>query len=174
MKLQMKILVTGGAGFIGSCFVRLALQDSSTEIVNVDKLTYAGNLENLAPVADHPNYRFFRTDICELDALRQILEETKPDAVVHFAAESHVDRSIFAPLPVFETNLRGTFNLLESLRACRIPRFILSRPMKYTGVWRRRSKPTRSFRSSQAVHTRRRRPDRICWRWAISRPTSFR
>jgi dTDP-glucose 4,6-dehydratase len=120
----MKILVTGGAGFIGSCFVRLALQDSSIEIVNIDKLTYAGNLENLAPVANHPHYRFHRADICDLEALRQILEETKPDAVVHFAAESHVDRSIFAPLPVFETNLRGTFNLLESMRACRIPRFI--------------------------------------------------
>jgi dTDP-glucose 4,6-dehydratase len=120
----MKILVTGGAGFIGSCFVRLALQNASTEIVNIDKLTYAGNLENLASVADNPRYRFQKADLCDLDGLRQILEETKPDAVVHFAAESHVDRSIFSPQPVFETNLRGTFNLLESMRAKAVGRFI--------------------------------------------------
>ena len=116
--------MTGGAGFIGSCFVRLALQNPSTEIVNVDKLTYAGNLENLESVASHPHYRFIKADICELDALRGIFEETKPDAVVHFAAESHVDRSIFAPQPVFDTNLRGTFNLLETMRGYRIARFI--------------------------------------------------
>ena len=120
----MKILVTGGAGFIGSCFVRLALQDASIEIVNIDKLTYAGNLENLTAVADNPHYRFHMADLCELDGLRQIFEETKPDAVVHFAAESHVDRSIFSPEPVFETNLRGTFNLLESMRTKPVGRFI--------------------------------------------------
>src|ERR1017187_6003647 len=120
----MKILVTGGAGFIGSCFVRLALQNASTEIVNIDKLTYAGNLENLASAADNPRYRFEKADVGDLDGLRQIFEETKPDAVVHFAAESHVDRSIFSPQPVFETNLRGTFNLLESMRAKAVGRFI--------------------------------------------------
>jgi dTDP-glucose 4,6-dehydratase len=120
----MKILVTGGAGFIGSCFVRLALQNASTEIVNIDKLTYAGNLENLASLADNPRYRFQKADLCDLDGLRQIFEETKPDAVVHFAAESHVDRSILSPQPVFETNLRGTFNLLESMRAKAVGRFI--------------------------------------------------
>jgi dTDP-glucose 4,6-dehydratase len=120
----MKILVTGGAGFIGSCFVRLALQNSSLEIVNIDKLTYAGNLENLTAVADNARYRFQKADLCNLDGLRQIFEEAKPDAVVHFAAESHVDRSIFSPQPVFETNLRGTFNLLESMRARAVGRFI--------------------------------------------------
>jgi dTDP-glucose 4,6-dehydratase len=120
----MKILVTGGAGFIGSCFVRLAVQNPTLEIVNVDALTYAGNLENLAPVADHPRYRFIKADLCELEGLRRICEEVKPDAVVHFAAESHVDRSIFSPQPVFETNLRGTFNLLESMRANRVERFV--------------------------------------------------
>src|SRR5579863_3203384 len=120
----MKILVTGGAGFIGSCFVRLALQNSSAEIVNIDKLTYAGNLANLAAIADNPRYRFQRLDLCDLAALGPIFEESKPDAVVHFAAESHVDRSIFSPAPVFETNLRGTFNLLESMRAKRVGRFI--------------------------------------------------
>ena len=120
----MKILVTGGAGFIGSCFVRLALQNSSAEIVNIDKLTYAGNLANLAAIADNPRYRFQRVDLCDLAALGPIFEESKPDAVVHFAAESHVDRSIFSPAPVFETNLRGTFNLLECMRAKRVGRFI--------------------------------------------------
>jgi dTDP-glucose 4,6-dehydratase len=120
----MKILVTGGAGFIGSCFVRLALQNSELEIVNVDKLTYAGNLENLASVADHPRYRFIKTDLCDLDLLRRLFAETTPAAVVHFAAESHVDRSIFAPTPVFDTNLRGTFHLLETMRAQRVDRFI--------------------------------------------------
>jgi dTDP-glucose 4,6-dehydratase len=120
----MKILVTGGAGFIGSCFVRLALQNPSTEIFNLDKLTYAGNLENLAAVADNQRYRFIKADLCDLEALRPIFEQVKPDAVVHFAAESHVDRSIFAPQPVFETNLRGSFSLLEAMRAQRVARFI--------------------------------------------------
>src|SRR5271163_585365 len=120
----MRIIVTGGAGFIGSCFVRLALKNSSFEIANVDKLTYAGNLENLTSVAENPRYRFFKTDICDLEALRRVFAEVKPEAVVHFAAESHVDRSIFAPQPVFETNLRGTFNLLETMRAQRVERFI--------------------------------------------------
>jgi dTDP-glucose 4,6-dehydratase len=120
----MKILVTGGAGFIGSCFVRLALQNPAFEIFNLDALTYAGNLENLASVSNHLHYRFIKADLCDLDGLRPIFEQAKPDAVVHFAAESHVDRSIFAPQPVFETNLRGSFNLLETMRAQRVSRFI--------------------------------------------------
>jgi dTDP-glucose 4,6-dehydratase len=120
----MKILVTGGGGFIGSCFVRLGLQNPSFEIVNVDALTYAGNLENLASVAEHPRYHFIKADLCDLAGLRRIFDQTKPDAVVHFAAESHVDRSIFSPQPVFETNLRGSFNLLETMRAQRVARFI--------------------------------------------------
>ncbi len=120
----MKIVVTGGAGFIGSCFVRLALQNPSVEIVNIDKLTYAGNLENLESVAQDARYRFVQADICEPVELRRSFAEVKPDAVVHFAAESHVDRSIFAPQPVFETNLRGTFHLLETMRAHRVDRYI--------------------------------------------------
>jgi dTDP-glucose 4,6-dehydratase len=120
----MKLIVTGGAGFIGSCFIRLAVQNPVFEIVNLDKLTYAGNLENLQSVADNPRYRFIRADICDLEGLRRIFGETKPDAVVHFAAESHVDRSIFAPQPVFETNLHGTFNLLETMRVHPVERFV--------------------------------------------------
>ncbi|HLJ47030.1 MAG TPA: dTDP-glucose 4,6-dehydratase [Bryobacteraceae bacterium] len=120
----MRILVTGGAGFIGSAFIRLALRSTDHEIVNLDKLTYAGNLENLASVGDHPRYRFVRADIADREAVEQVVGESKPDTLVHFAAESHVDRSIFAPTPVFDTNLRGTFTLLEVARAHAIGRFI--------------------------------------------------
>src|SRR5271170_375289 len=114
----MKILVTGGAGFIGSCFIRLALENSSTQIVNIDKLTYAGNLENLASVADHPRYEYHKIDLCNPDSLAEIWQQSQPDAAVHFAAESHVDRSIFSPQPVFE------INLLECMRARPVGRFI--------------------------------------------------
>lgn len=96
----------------------------STGIINLDKLTYAGNLENLEPVAQAPGYRFVHGDICDGALLDALLADEKPDAIVHFAAESHVDRSIFAPGPVFETNLRGAFTLLEAARAHRVARFI--------------------------------------------------
>src|ERR1700704_1525658 len=97
----MKILVTGGAGFIGSCFVRMLIAERpSVEVLNLDKLTYAGNLENLASVSDNPRYRFVRGDICDAPLVDRLFEEWKPDVVVHFAAEAHVDRRIFAPLPV--------------------------------------------------------------------------
>jgi dTDP-glucose 4,6-dehydratase len=121
----MKLLVTGGAGFIGSAFVRLLLSGrSSIELVNLDKLTYAGNLENLEPVAADPRYRFVRGDICDATLVNSILDDFAADAIVHFAAESHVDRSIFAPQTVFETNLRGTFTLLEAARAHHVGRFL--------------------------------------------------
>jgi dTDP-glucose 4,6-dehydratase len=92
--------------------------------VNLDKLTYAGNLENLAAVAGDPRYRFVRGDICDAALVNLLASECRPDAIVHFAAESHVDRTIFAPDPAFETNLRGTFTLLEAARAHRVPRFV--------------------------------------------------
>ena len=122
----MKLLVTGGAGFIGSAFIRLVLSNSdrSPLLVNVDKLTYAGNLENLATVADHPSYRFVHGDICDETLVKNLIEEERPDAIVNFAAESHVDRSILSPAPVFETNLRGTFTLLEAARLHKTPRFL--------------------------------------------------
>ena len=120
----MKILVTGGAGFIGSCFVRMMLDSEPDTILNLDKLTYAGNLDNLASVAGHERYRFIHGDICDGPLVDQIFDEEKPDAIVHFAAESHVDRSILAPQAVFETNLRGTFTLLEAARARGIGRFV--------------------------------------------------
>ena len=121
----MKILVTGGAGFIGSAFVRMALAKAEpARVVNLDKLTYAGNLENLESVAHNPGHRFVHGDICDARAVDGILDDEKPDAIVHFAAESHVDRSIFSPSPAFETNLRGTFTLLEAARTHQIRRFI--------------------------------------------------
>jgi len=121
----MKLLVTGGAGFIGSAFVRLSLaDDESTRIINLDKLTYAGNLANLEPVVENPRYRFVHGDICDLALVNALLAEEKPDAIVHFAAESHVDRSILSAAPAFETNLRGSFTLLEAARANGIGRFV--------------------------------------------------
>ena len=120
----MKILVTGGAGFIGSCFVRMSIAETSDHIVNLDKLTYAGNLENLSEVESQPRYQFVKGDIADAVAVERVFEEYRPEAVVHFAAESHVDRSIHAPQQVFETNLRGTFTLLEAARRHGIGRFV--------------------------------------------------
>jgi dTDP-glucose 4,6-dehydratase len=121
----MMLLVTGGAGFIGSAFVRMAVAESrATSVVNLDKLTYAGNLENLVPVNGDPRYRFVRGDICDAKLVNELVSEIRPDAIVHFAAESHVDRSILSPAPVIETNLRGTFTLLEAARLNKVPRFL--------------------------------------------------
>ena len=120
----MRILVTGGAGFIGSAFVRMLIAESDWRVINLDKLTYAGNLENLVEVEGQARYRFVHGDICDEALVGQLLEEERPDAVVHFAAESHVDRSILSPEPVIQTNLRGTFTLLEAARRHAIGRFI--------------------------------------------------
>src|SRR5579862_5713218 len=120
-----RLLVTGGAGFIGSAFIRLSLAgEPSVRIVNLDKLTYAGNLENLECAAEDSRYRFVHGDICDEPLVDRILSEEKPDAIVHFAAESHVDRSILAPSPAFETNLRGTFVLLEAAKRHRTARYL--------------------------------------------------
>jgi dTDP-glucose 4,6-dehydratase len=121
----MKWLVTGGAGFIGSCFVRTAIAERWAErIVNFDKLTYAGNLENLAAIANDPAYRFVQADICDSDAVEETFASEAPDAVIHFAAESHVDRSIHSPAPAIHTNLNGTFTLLEAARRNKVARFV--------------------------------------------------
>ena len=112
----MKILVTGGAGFIGSAVVRHIIQDTDNTVLNVDKLTYAGNLESLATVADNSRYQFSQTDICDRAALDQLFQAFQPDAVMHLAAESHVDRSITGPAAFIETNIIGTYQLLEVAR----------------------------------------------------------
>ncbi|WP_199260818.1 dTDP-glucose 4,6-dehydratase [Paracoccus binzhouensis] len=112
----MKILVTGGAGFIGSAVVRLAVARGH-RVVNLDSLTYAANLENVASVAGSPRYAFERADIRDRAALDRILAEHRPDAIMHLAAESHVDRSIDGPATFIETNVTGTCNLLEAARA---------------------------------------------------------
>jgi dTDP-glucose 4,6-dehydratase len=111
------MLVTGGCGFIGSNFVRYVLEhDPDCRIVNLDKLTYAGNLANLRDVEKNPRYRFIKGDICDNDLVRGIFSQEKIDRVVHFAAESHVDRSITGPAEFVRTNIFGTFNLLEAAR----------------------------------------------------------
>jgi dTDP-glucose 4,6-dehydratase len=114
--LNLKILVTGGAGFIGSNLIRHLIARTAHEVVNVDKLTYAGNLESLSDVAGNPRYAFIQTDICDLRKMRDVLGQHRPDAVMHLAAESHVDRSIDAPADFIQTNVVGTFHLLQAAR----------------------------------------------------------
>ncbi len=109
-------LVTGGAGFIGSALIRKLIRETQASVVNLDKLTYAGNLDSLASVSDSSRYAFRRADICDAGAVRTILEEFRPTAVIHLAAESHVDRSIDGPSAFIQTNLNGTFTLLEESR----------------------------------------------------------
>ncbi|NUY57708.1 dTDP-glucose 4,6-dehydratase [Salinivibrio sp. EAGSL] len=112
----MKILVTGGAGFIGSAVIRHIIQHTNDSVVNIDKLTYAGNLESLASVADSARYAFEQVDICNRAELDRVFAEHQPDAVMHLAAESHVDRSIDGPAAFVETNILGTYTLLEATR----------------------------------------------------------
>ena len=112
----MKVIVTGGAGFIGSAVVRLLIGETDAEVVNLDKLTYAGNLASVAPVADSPRYRFVRADICDRGAMRDLFAAEQPDVVMHLAAESHVDRSIDGPAAFIDTNILGTYTLLETAR----------------------------------------------------------
>src|SRR5438045_3192232 len=119
----MKVLVTGGAGFIGSNFIRYVMGNvKNCSVVNYDKLTYAGNLSNLESVETRPNYHFFKGDICDATTVQSAMSGC--DAVIHFAAESHVDRSIYEPAPVIETNVTGTFTLLDVARKLSISRFV--------------------------------------------------
>ena len=110
------ILITGGAGFIGSAVIRQLIAETAVTVVNVDKLTYAGNLQSLSSIADDPRYRFERVDICDAAEIARLFREYQPDAVMHLAAESHVDRSISGPAAFIETNIVGTYTLLEAAR----------------------------------------------------------
>lgn len=113
----MKILVTGGAGFIGSAVVRLLAGELGHSVVNVDALTYAGNLDSLAAIAGKPGYKFVHGNICDATLMKELLAAEQPDAVMHLAAESHVDRSIDGPAAFITTNVVGTYTLLEAARA---------------------------------------------------------
>jgi dTDP-D-glucose 4,6-dehydratase len=170
----MKLLVTGGAGFIGSAFIRLLLaEDSAVQIVNLDALTYAGNLENLEPIAGDPRYQLAHVDLRDAEAVSRTLGEAAPDAIVHFAAESHVDRSILSPKPVIDTNFvvrsicsKRQERRREALRA--------SRPTRSTAASLSPTKPTSRRRCAPAVLIQRQRPARTCWRCLIGRLTSCR
>lgn len=111
------VFVTGGAGFIGSALIRHLIRNTDAEVVNIDKLTYAGNLQSLESVSSNPRYRFSQTDICDRAALDALFAEHRPRGVLHLAAESHVDRSITGPAAFIETNIIGTYTLLEAARS---------------------------------------------------------
>ncbi len=112
-----RIIITGGAGFIGSAVIRNLIASRDWHVLNLDKLTYAGNLESLASIDNNPKYQFVRADICDRDHVRKIVYDFKPDGIMHLAAESHVDRSIDGPGDFIQTNIIGTYNLLEVCRS---------------------------------------------------------
>ncbi len=178
------ILVTGGAGFIGANFVLDWLAGREEAVVNLDLLTYAGNLGNLAPLAGDPRHLFVRGDIGDRALVAQLLAEHRPRAIVNFAAESHVDRSIHGPADFVATNVVGTFNLLDAARRtgrrCRRPSAATSasctsRPTRSTGrsapATRRSARPRPTRRTAP---TRRRRPRPTTWCAPTTTPTACR
>ena len=141
--MKRNIVITGGAGFIGSHVVRLFVNKyPEYNIINVDKLTYAGNLANLKDIEDKPNYKFVRMDICDFEAFYQLMQNEKVDGIIHLAAESHVDRSIKDPFTFARTNVMGTLSLLLCLfvfcDGCAPFRLILATDLfgKYVGCYR--------------------------------------
>jgi len=181
----MRILVTGGAGFIGSALIRHLMRHTRHQVLNVDKLTYAGNLESLSEVNDDPRYAFLQADIGDAAAMSAALADFAPDAVMHLAAESHVDRSIDGPAAFIQTNIVGSYVLLDACRAYwqalagpRKPRRSASTifpPTRCTATCRGRAtcsakpRPTRPARP-----TRRARPPPTTWCAPGSAPTGCR
>lgn len=140
----MKLLVTGGLGFIGSNFIIQQIQKINNSVINVDKITYAGNKNNLRSIEKHKNYHFIQGDICSNDLIENIFNKHKPDCVVNFAAESHVDRSIDSPMDFAQTNVIGTVNLLinstkyiKSSKKKRNSNFCMSLQTKFLEVFQK-------------------------------------
>jgi len=147
----MTLLITGGCGFIGSELVRQAVSQGQ-DVVNIDALTYAANAANLASIELHKNYRFEQIDIRDKAALSQLFKDISPEAIIHLAAESHVDRSIDGADDFISTNITGTFNLLECARAQGskfLPRFYMSLQMKFTAIY---PKAIPHLRKAQLTH----------------------
>ncbi len=115
--MNKTIFVTGGAGFIGSALVRFLINETNNHVINFDKLTYAGNLESLKSIESNERYTFIQGDICDREKVREVFKEYQPDFIMHLAAESHVDRSIDGPGEFIETNIVGTYALLEAARS---------------------------------------------------------
>lgn len=168
-------LVTGGAGFIGSNYIHYMFKkyDNEIRIINVDALTYAGNLENLKDIENRENYTFVKADICDKEAISRIFAANDIDRVVHFAAESHVDRSIKHPEVFVQTNVLGTAVMLNCAKAAWSFRMAASgkerssstyRPMKYTDPWKRMVDISmRLHRMHRTAHIRQVRQAQICW-----------
>ena len=179
----MKVIVTGGAGFIGSAVCRHLVGVKGWQVVNVDKLTYAGNLASLTPIERAPGYRFVQADICDRAAIDRVLAEAAPDAIMHLAAESHVDRSITGSAAFIETNIVGTHTLLEAARAywsgCRsragrASASFTSRPTRSTAASARAASSSRQRPTIRAhpIRPARRRP--TIWSAPGTRPTACR
>ena len=118
MNFERTLIITGGAGFIGSHVVRLFVNKyPNYKIINLDKLTYAGNLANLKDIEDKPNYKFVKMDICDFEGVLKLMQDEKVDGIIHLAAESHVDRSIKDPFTFAQTNVMGTLSLLQAAKA---------------------------------------------------------
>jgi dTDP-glucose 4,6-dehydratase len=163
----MKILVTGGAGFIGSNFIRRMLSKQNVEITNLDKLTYAGNLENLRDVENDPHYRFIRGDISDAAVVDPVMKWA--DAVVHFAAESHVDRSIGNPDDFIKTDVFGTFVLLEAARKSRIQRFVqISTDEVYGSIEQGGFKETDALMPSSPYSASKAAADRLAYSYFVT------
>lgn len=170
----MTIIVTGGAGFIGSNFI-FHMLDKYTDyrIVCLDKLTYAGNLSTLAPVMDHPKFRFVKADICDREAVNQLFEEEQPDIIVNFAAESHVDRSMENPGIFLETNIMGTAVLMmpaENMVSRDIIRYPQMRYMEICHWIARIFSLQKRLRSTPVLPTAVPKHRQIFWCWHITEP----